>query len=195
MGLPSTRTASGAAPSSCCRIPISGSEQLARDLAALRRAAAENRRAARDRRQIRRLPVPPGRRHRGLSPRRKPGVAGRPRLCRAARALQRGAAEAAVGAAAHHRPGRPHGRHHAGGADAAGGASQAARARRQAVRAEMTRPTRRSQFRLSSPRKRGSIFRAGEWVPASRGRTGPISPIHDRSRAPLPSSPPIAPAP
>ena len=47
------------------------------------------------------------------------------RLCGAARALQRGAAEAAGDPAAHHRSGRAHRRHDAGGADAHSCASQA----------------------------------------------------------------------
>ena len=81
---------------------------------------AEDRRAARDRRQIRGLSRPPGRRRRGLPARRKLRAAGRSRLRGAAGAVQRGEAEARRASAAHHRPGRPHRRHHAGGADAAG---------------------------------------------------------------------------
>ena len=73
--------------------------------------------------------VAAGRRHRRLPPRREPGIAGCARLCAAPRALQRGQAEAASGAPAYHRPGRPHRRHDAGGAHAPGRASQAQGAR------------------------------------------------------------------
>ena len=113
------------AHSSCSRIPNIGDRRARADLAALWRSAAEDRRAARDRRQIRRLSVPPGRRHRRLSPGRKPRAAGWPRLRGSCAAFQRGPPEAATPASAHHWAGRPYRRHHAGGADAARRASQA----------------------------------------------------------------------
>ena len=57
-------------------------------LASAWRAAAEDRRADRDRCEIRRVSVPSGRRHRGLSQGREPGAARRSRLCAAAWSLQ-----------------------------------------------------------------------------------------------------------
>ena len=67
----SIRTASAAPRSSCCRIRISSMQRCRADLAAARRIAGEHRRAARDRRQVRRLSVAPGGRRRRLSPRRR----------------------------------------------------------------------------------------------------------------------------
>jgi tRNA uridine 5-carboxymethylaminomethyl modification enzyme len=60
------------------------------DLAAISRSAAEDSGAGRNRCEIRRLSLTPGRRHRGLSPGREPGTAGRARLFAVARPLQRG---------------------------------------------------------------------------------------------------------
>ena len=74
-----------------------------RSLAALE---PQDRRAARDRRQIRGLSRPPGRRHRGLSARRKLRAAGRARLRGAAGPVQRSPPEAA-GAAARAPSARP----------------------------------------------------------------------------------------
>ena len=64
----STRTASGAALSSCCRIRISASPNSRGFGPALASSHAEDRRATRNRRQIRGLPLAPGGRYRVLSP-------------------------------------------------------------------------------------------------------------------------------
>ena len=82
------------------------------------RARAEDRRADRDRCQVRRLSVAPGRRRRGVSARRKLRAAGRSRLRGAARTVERSETETDRASAAHHRPRRQHRRHDAGGADA-----------------------------------------------------------------------------
>ena len=68
--------------------PDIGIERLARIWPRFAELPPQDRGAARDRRQVRGLPVPPGRRHRGLSPGRESGAAGRLRLCATARALQ-----------------------------------------------------------------------------------------------------------
>ena len=94
MALRSTRTASAAPPSSCCPIRTSALPTSRGSGRSSRRLDAEDRRAARDRRQIRGLSRPPGRRCRSLSPRRELRAAGRARLRGAARALQRSPAEA-----------------------------------------------------------------------------------------------------
>ena len=113
-------TASGAPPSICCPIRTSASREIARiwpEFAALPPEIAEqleidakyavylDRQAA---------DVAAFRRDESLR------AAGRARLRRRPRPLQRSAAEARRRAAAHHRPGQPHRRHDAGGADAAG---------------------------------------------------------------------------
>ena len=100
--------------------PDIGIGDLARIWPSLCRTRPENRRASRDRRQIRGLSQPAGGRRRVLSPRRKPRFSGRYRLCDAARALQRGPPQAASAPAAHHRPRQPDRRHYARGPDLAG---------------------------------------------------------------------------
>ena len=80
MALTSTRTASGARAFELLSHPHIGIEQLAAIWPRSRRPRAEDRRATRNRRQIRRLSGPAGRRHRGLSPGRKPRDPGRARL-------------------------------------------------------------------------------------------------------------------
>ena len=118
MALRSTTTASAAPRSSCCPIRTSALPMSRGSGRSSLRFDAEDRRAARNRRQIRGLSRPPDRRHRILSPRRELRAARRARLRGAAGPLERSPAEAADAAAAHHRPGRPDRRHHAGGADA-----------------------------------------------------------------------------
>ncbi len=94
-------------------------------LAAARRTRREDRRAARDRCQVRCLSFAPGRRHRGVPARRKLRAAGRSRLRIAARTVERSEAEAARSSSAHHRSREPHRRRDAGGAHAAGRACEA----------------------------------------------------------------------
>ena len=139
--------ASAAPPSSCCPIRISASaiwRGSGRVSASLRRKIAEqieidakydvylSRQAA---------DVESYRRDESLV------LAGRYRLCGAARPVQRGPPQAASPPAAHHRPGRPHRRHHAGGADAAGRASAPAEPQTAGGAADVGRPGRPAEVR------------------------------------------------
>ena len=131
-------------------------------LAALRRACPQDRRAARNRRQIRGLSFAPGGGRRVLSPRRKRRPAGRHRLCRASRPVERGPSQAAKPPAAHDRSGRPPRRHHAGRADLADRACPSAGPQAQPRRGMSARggagerPPPASEAELAADRARGA---------------------------------------
>ena len=121
----STRTASGAPPSSCCPIRHIGFAELARIWPQLRRARPEDRRAARDRREIC-----------GLSGRQAADVAAfrRDEGLELPESFDFGAIDGLsnevrqklrIDPAANHRPGGPHRRRDAGRPDAARGACPA----------------------------------------------------------------------
>ena len=118
-------------------------------LAAARRNPRHDRAANRDRRQVRGLSRPPGRRCGGLPARRRPGAAGRSRLCGHDGAVDGSAPKATNDPTAHHWPSGTNRRHDAGGAHAPGRASAPRKAEirrdgamKPPVRADAARPGR-----------------------------------------------------